>query len=958
MNKKHTIRGFLIGCLSMIAPALPSGAQEIVAPSDSTTTAEQNPMPGHLFATNPYNNTSASATVQGDKLSLTISPNLINTLGGQLPGLVIRQGNGIPGADNTGWLIRGIGSYGYGRESESKLFVDGFEVNSEYLIYLTPSEIESVTVLKDAAALATFGMRGSNGVIWVETKRGKAGKPTISAHLVGSLQMPVNISKPLNSFEYASLYNQARSNDNAMTWSPYYSEEELANYRNNRSPNVDWFDQVLKNQGSYLNSNISFNGGNQTARYNAVLGYADQQGLLNVDNDDSMSNLKMDRFNLRTNLDLNLFEFLEAKIDLSGRIENRKGPNFDTGTLMDNLMSYPSNIYNVYDDEEQENFSGTSLYKDNPVGSIKGLGWQSSRLRILQGNFLVKEKLDFIVPGLYLQQAFSFYSRSTSTYNKTRNYARYFDGAPTTTDENTSLVAGGYGSAGMNDWKQGLVTAAYSQSFGKQTIHSALNFHLSDYKGDGRFGYKYHYLNYSGRVNYAYDNRYAAEAGFSYFGSDSYAPGKRFGFYPALSAAWIISGEPFMKSYPAIRFLKLRASAGRTGGTDSGETGNLSAFNSNGRFLYEQYYYYTGGFNSGNSTPYQWNSGLAPLFIANRDAKAEQSMKYDAGLELNLLGKLSLTADIFLDKRSDILTFNQSIMGYYGQNYYLSNIGRMTNKGFELSAVFSDKAGEAHYSLFAMASYAKNVIDYSGEIPKAYSYNAYTGRPYGTQIGLVAEGFYQLSDFNADGSLKDGLPVSSYGKVQPGDLKYQDLDGDGFIDDTDVTKIGDPSYPPLAYAFGGNISWKGFDLDVLFRGAYGASVNLMDYGNRFIAFMDNRNAYEIAKGAWAYYPDQNIDTRRTATYPRLSAANNENNYRPSSFWIRHNDFLRLQHIELGYHIAPAAWRSKDISQLRIFLNATNPVTWSSLLTDYDMDPETSFGYPSLKSFSAGISFIF
>jgi TonB-linked SusC/RagA family outer membrane protein len=939
MNKKYTIRGFLIGCLFMIATVNP-GAQETGATNDT--------IPGHLFRTNKYNHTSASATVEGEKLSQTISPNLMNTFAGQLPGLTIRQGNGMPGVDNVGWLIRGIGSYGYGRESESKLFVDGFEVNSEYLIYLTPAEIESVTVLKDAAALATFGMRGSNGVIWIETKRGKAGKSTISAHVVGSSQLPVNISKPLNSFEYANLYNQARSNDNGMSWTPYYSEEDLANYRNNRSPDVDWYSQALKNSSSYLNGNISFNGGTQIARYNAVLDYANQEGLLNVDNDDSMSNLKIDRFNLRTNLDLNLFDFLEAKIDLGGRIENRKGPNFDTEALMDNLASYPANIYQVYDDEEGENFSGTTLYNDNPVGSIKGLGWRSSRLRILQGNFAVKEKLDFITPGLYLQQAFSFYSRSTSTYNKTRNYARYFDGATTTTDENTSLVASGYGSAGMNDWKQAIVTAGYARQLDEHAIQSAFNFHLSDYKGDGKFGYKYHYLNYNGRINYAYDNRYVAEAAFSYFGSDSYAPGKRFGFYPAFSAAWIASNESFLAANPAIGFLKIRASVGKTGSTDSGETGNLSDFNSNGRFLYEQYYHYTGGFNSGNSTPYQWNNGLAPLFIANKDAKAETSMKYDLGVELNLFGKLDLTADVFLDKRSDILTFNQTIMGYYGHNFYLSNIGKMTNKGFEISAVYTGKAGGVDFSLFGMASYARNTIDYNGEIPTAYAYNAYTGRPYGTQIGLVADGFYQLHDFNADGSLKEGLPVSSYGKVQPGDLKYKDLDGDGFIDDTDVTKIGDPSYPPFVYSFGGKLAYRGFDLNVLFRGAYGASVNLMNYGNQFIAFMDNRNAYAVAKGAWAYYPEQGIDTRQTATYPRLSAGNNENNYRQSSFWIRHNDFLRIQHIELGY----------TYSSLRVFLNTTNPVTWSSLLKDYDMDPESSFGYPSLKSFSVGISLIF
>jgi TonB-linked SusC/RagA family outer membrane protein len=923
--------------------------------NDSIPVTEQGTVSGRLFSTTPINNTGAVSIVSGDKLNKTVAPNLTTTFAGQLSGLMIRQGNSIPGSDDSGWYIRGVGSYGFGGESESKLYVDGFEVNRDYLKYLIPTEIERVSILKDAAALSTFGMRGANGIIWIETKRGKIGKPTITVNMRGSLQKAGNINKPLNSFEYASLYNQAVSNDNNMVWTPYYSDSELNAYKDGQGVNVDWYGEALKNSGNYLDGNISFNGGSQVARYNVVMGYASQEGLLNVNSNDTRSNLKFDKFNLRTNLDISMAKIFELKIDVGGRIENRKSPNYDISNLMNNLARYPSNIYNIYDDTEQTEFSGTQLYNNNPVGSINGLGFRTSRMRILQGNFSLKEKLDFVTPGLYLQQAFSFYSRSMSTYNKTRNYSRYFNGEKTTTDENTSIVAGGYGSGGMEDWKQAIATVGYARDFGKHSINSAVNFHLSDYKGDGRFGYKYHYLNYNGRLNYVYNNRYVAELGFSYFGSDSYAKDNRWGFYPAVSLGWVISNEAFMKSGQAIDFLKLRASAGKTGNTDSNESGKLSSFSSNGRFLYEQYYYYSGGFNTGNGSSFRWNSGIKPLFIANKEAFAEKSMKYNIGLDLSVFKKLALTADLFLDKRSDILTFDQTLMGYYGQNYYLSNIGKMTNKGFEVSATYSGEIGEVGYVLFGIASYAQNKIDYSGEVTPAYAYNAHTGRPYGSYIGLVADGFYQLSDFNADGSLKTNVPMSSYGKVQPGDIKYKDLDNSRIIDDTDVTKIGDPNYPKLAYSFGGDVNYKGFDVSIMFRGAYGASVNLMDYGNQFIAFMDNRNAYEIAKGAWAYYPEQGIDTRRNATYPRLSAGNNENNYRISSFWMRKNDFLRIQNIEFGYNFSKHVLRSSRISQLRIFLNATNPVTWSNLLKNYDMDPESFYGYPALKTFSVGIS---
>ena len=939
MNIKQNIWKYLLGSICIL-----TGWNAIAQESDSIV------VPGRAFYTTAITNTAAVATVKGTDLDKTVSPNFTNTWAGQLTGLYINESNGMP-AGSADWLIRGFGSYGIARVSIAKLYVDGFEVDADYLKCLSSMEIESVSVLKDAASLATFGMRGANGVIWIETKRGKTGKPTISAQFRGSLQQPANVNKALDSYHFASLYNQAVSNDNGRIWTPYYSQEQLAAYQNGTSPNVDWYKEVLKDRGDYIDANMKFNGGNENARYNIVLAYADHSGLLNVDNSaanqGTVSNLNMNKFNLRSNFDLNLFNFFEAKIDLGGRIENVKNANYSINSLMSNLAHYPANIYFPYDDKENTHYSGTSLYPDNPVGSINGLGWQSARLRILQGNFTLKERLDFITPGLYLKEGISFYSRTISTYNKTRNYARYHNGETTTTDQTTSITASGYGSGGMESWKQYLVSLGYEQQWGKHALLSAVGLHASDYQGDGRFNYKYHYLNYNGRVNYVYDDRYVGEFGFSYFGFDAYAPGNRFGFYPSVSAAWIISNEAFLKENKVVNFLKLRASAGKTGSADTDEsTGN---FGSNGRYLYQQYYYYTGGFNSGLTTPYTWNSGLSPIFIANPDVFAEKSMKYNAGLDLNLFKKISLTLDAFLDKRSDILTFDQTQMDYYGRNYYMKNIGKMTNKGMEGSITWKDKAGSVEYALFGMASYAKNTIDFMGEVPTAYPYNAFTGRSLSTKIGLVADGFYQLEDFDADGSLKQGLPIPTFGSVQPGDIKYKDLDKSGYIDETDVDEIGKPFYPELFYSFGGNLKYKGFDFSIMFRGSTGSSVNLMSYPEQFIAFMDNRNAYPVAQGAWAYYPGQGIDTRAAATYPRLTAASNSNNYRTSSFWIKDNDYLRIQYIELGYSISGAA---------RFFLNVTHPVTWSKLLKDYNMDPESYFGYPFVQSYTLGVSVTF
>ena len=837
--------------------------------------------------------------------------------------------------------------------------MDGFEVNGDYLSYLTPSEIASISVLKDAASLSTFGMKGSNGVVWIETNRGEISAPKIQLQTRTGTQSAINIHKPLNSYDFANLYNQAISNDNGMVWTPTYSAAQLNAYQNGSGTDVDWYDETLKDKGYYTDADLSFHGGSELVRYYVVLGYANQQGLLDVNNTDQTSGLRFNKFNMRTNFDINLFKFLQASIDIGGRLQDLHRPNYSVSDLMSNLAQYPSNIYPVYDAlaDDETNFSGTTIYRNNPVGSIKGLGHVSQRWRILQANFKFKENLDFLTDGLYLQQAFSFYVQSSTSFSKTKNYARYYGGVRQTTDETTSIRANGLSSNGMEEWKQGTFTLGYGNSFGVHQINSALNFHISAYNGEGLFGYQYHYLNYNGRVNYAYDRRYVAEFGFSYFGSDAYAPGNRFGFYPALSAAWVVSNESFLESNDMVNFLKIRASVGATGGAESYEV-SLSNFLSNGRFLYQQYYLNSlaGSFYRGNSAPFSWQETMAPLFLANKNVFAEKSVKYNAGIDLNLFKKLDLTVDLFLDKRSEILTQDNSMMRYYGINLQQNNIGEMTNKGFEASLTYRDRAGDVNWSLFGMAFFAKNTIDYMAEVTPAYPYNGETGRAYGTRLGLEAIGYFQMDDFNADGSLKANIPEPMFGAVQPGDIRYRDRNEDGYIDQTDIDEIGNPFYPNVMFGFGGDLSFKGFDFSVFFYGSAGSTVNLLNY-QQTVAFVNNGNAYEWAKGAWGYFPEQGVNNTETATYPRLTTMENDNNYRNSTFWIRNNDFLRLKNIELGYDFAPL-FKNSGISRFRLYVNAFNPVTFSKLLKDYNMDPESGYGYPALKSYNVGIQINF
>lgn len=956
MLKQNIYRSLIIGAL--LTTALnQSWAQAIkTAVSDSVARKE---VPGALFKTKVQLSTGAVSTVSGEILQKTRVPNLFNTLTGNLSGLTMVHGNGDPGNDDARYAIRGAGTTALGRYNTCKIYVDGFEVHSNYLSYLSDNEIESISVLKDAAALAPFGMSGANGVLWVVTKKGE-GKIKINFQGSYGIQRAININKPLNSFDFANLYNQAISNDNGNVWTPKYSPDELENYRNGTGTNVDWYDEVLKKNGAYANGNLTFSGSVPNLNYFVALTYGNQQGLLNSRNTDSTSNAQFAHYSVRSNLEFKMFKVVEARVGLYARLEDRKFPNQssnNTSAIFSQLESYPSNIYPVYDGNTSH-FSGTGIYPNNPYASIMATGWKSSRRRYLQGNFGLREHLDFITPGLYLDESVSFMSYASTMYNKTRNYERYFNGSKTTNDQLSSLTASAMQPYGQDDWKQGKILLGYNRQFGNHGIQSAFEYHISSETGEGNYSYQVHTQNISGRANYSYKNRYIGEVGFSYFGYDGYRPGNQWGFYPTVSGAWVVSNEDFMQGNAFINYLKLRASVGKSGNYDATVGNGISNFSTNGRYLYQQYYVNSGSFYTGTTSPTN-SSGMVKLFSANPDIFAEQSMKYNVGLEFTLFQKLQIGVDAYLDKRTDIPVIDNTIPSFYAEDTKINNLGKMTNKGVDLNLSFTDTYGSFAYTLMGMASYNKNKIDNMSEIPTAFSYNAYTGRAYGTPVGLVADGFYQLDDFNTDGTLKSGLPKPMFGDVQPGDMKYKDLDGDTKVDQTDVTSIGKTDLPEWTYSFGGNVAFKGFDLSILFQGTAGSSVNILNAANAQVeAFTNNSNAYAIAKGAWAYYPEQGIDTRNSATYPRLTTKSNTNNYRASSFWMKNNDYLRIRNVELGYTLKQS-WQKKCVlSNFRIYVNAVNPLTWSSLLKDYNIDPETFSGYPALQSFNIGFSATF
>ena len=333
--------------------------------------------------------TGAISTASGDQLYKTENANLSNTFAGAFNGLAVMQGSGELGNNTAKWLVRGMGSYGVGSWSTAKIFVDGFEVNKEYMSAISPAEIEKVEVLKDAAALALYGERGANGVIRITTRRGVEGRPTVSARVRYGLQAPASLQKPLGSYEFASLYNQAVSNDNGMVWTPAYSQSQLDAYKNGTGVDVDWYGQAMRSFGQFRDADVILNGGSKDARYNVNLDYLGNSGLLSAKNSDAARNLGYDRFNIRANLDFNVLKIFEVRFDMGGRIEMLHRPNYAVSSLFGDLARYPSNIYDVYDDAERTHLSGTAVYPNNPYASVNELGWYSYKGRSLQTNLAV-----------------------------------------------------------------------------------------------------------------------------------------------------------------------------------------------------------------------------------------------------------------------------------------------------------------------------------------------------------------------------------------------------------------------------------------------------------------------------------------------------------------------------------------------------------------------------------------
>ncbi len=904
------------------------------------------------YGTQRKNNvTGALTSVTSKELLRTPTASLTNSLAGRLPGLVTIQSSGEPGADGSALYIRGFGTY---QGKSPLILVDGIENSIDGI---DANDVETVSVLKDAAATAVYGMKGANGVVLVTTKRGQTGKPVISLTTQTAAQQPINMPKYLDSFDALSLFREALNNDGLN--SNLYTDEYLNKFRDRSNPtyqylypNVDWTKELIKPSSMMTQGNLNVNGGSSTARYFVSLGYLKQDGLYKYDNLNAYNiNAVMNKYNFRSNIDVDLTSILKLELNLSDIVRDRNYPTETSGSFFNEIRNTPSYLYPLTNPDGS--VPGQKDSPPNPYGRLTQFGYGRFFENTLSSIIGFTLKMPFITEGLSFRTRFAYDAQNFRNITRQRNYSTY----RFIIDENeTDLSKGHYEELSTGDGLLGFAVDAngsrkstyeaylnYDRTFAqKHVVSGMLRYNqsqsfLATATADGAIAaLPYKQLGLVGRFNYAYDRRYVLEADAGYNGSENFMKGRRMGLFPAVSAGWVASNEQFLKDSKVVNLLKLRGSYGIVG-----------VDNSVGRFAYLSTWQ-TGngsGYRFGQAADGDGYSGAQESATGNSFLTWERSKKANIGIDLELFkGEIAFTGDVFKERRTQILTTATIIPDVSGvQNLPAINAGIVDNKGFEGEVTWRKHFGNHNLMVRGSYSYATNRIQYAAEPVYALAYRGLKGTQINEAYGLTALGLFK------DDADIAASPTQQFGAVRPGDIKYLDRNGDGVINSQDEGYLGKVTTPKSIMGLTLSYTYKNFDLNVLFQGATGGKLWLT--GTSAWAFSSNSSVLaDYLKGRWTTEnPDPN------AAWPRLSSSNNVNNNQNSTFWLRSSNYLRFKNAEIGYTL-PKRWVNKiGLSNIRTFVSGSNLYTWSRMKI-FDPERTNGFGdYPQLRVINLGLN---
>lgn len=905
----------------------------------------------------------AISTVKAEQLGVTSKVNLSQSLAGNIPGIIAVQRTGELGNDKADFWIRGISTFAKGGASQPLIIVDGVERDFNAI---DPQEIESFSVMKDASATAVYGVRGANGVIAITTKKGEVGLPRINFNYESSFRKPTIIPEFVGAAEYMTIANRANKMGGGV--GDLFSEERIANTLNRTDPDlypdVNWVNELLKSFTNYNRVNLNISGGAPKVRYFVSASYHHEGGLYETSTDREWdSNIKLNKVNFRSNLDIDLTPTTNVNLNIGSQLQMLNGPITSADDLWRTMIEVSPNLIPLrYSDGQLS----TPIVGTNPYNWMTQYGYRKSAENALNSTASVTQKLDVITKGLSAKLIFAY---DVNTYNNL--YGKFLPemfhatGRDTegnligTTKEGSPFLDKSKSSA-MDYTTYLETTVNYDRTFGNHQVGALFLYNQREYNvasGSGEYTVlPYQNQGIAGRLTYSYKNRYFIEGNFGLNGSENFAKGKRFGFFPAVAAGWYISEEPFWKNLKnVVSKLKIRGSYGIVGNDKLG----VDANGNNIRFAYITEVVPGGSFNYGSISTYNPVIGTTEGKFGSPSLTWETETKRDIGLEIGLLNNtLELNVDYFDNDRKDIFTQRRIIPGTAGFNQApWANLGKMNNKGVDLSFVYRLTAGHWDISAIGNFTYARNKItDWDEPVPK-YPNLYQTNHRLNQQFGFISEGLYTDSDFDNDGNLLSHYPVPELGlNIMPGDIKYTDVNGDGVINSNDITAIGFTENPEIVYGFGVYASYKAFDFGVRFQGV--ANTTRMVNDAQIIPFtqaLDKGNIYKnLADDMWT--PE---NPRQDVFFPRLRNGTNGHNFQPSTWWQKDMSFLRIKDIVFGYTL-PKSWLSKfHVDKIRIYVIGNNLFTFKEFkLWDVELGTNNGMKYPVMKSATIGLELNF
>ena len=916
--------------------------------------------------------TGAITNVDVDVLKANPSGSMANALAGNVPGILAMQTSGKPGSVSEFW-IRGISTFG--ASNSALVLVDGFERS---LDEINVEDVESFSVLKDASATAIYGSKGANGVVLITTKHGKAGKINISAKAETFYNMLTQVPDFVDGYTYASMANEAKITRNLE---PLYKADELEIFRLGLDPdlypNVNWIDELLRKGSWSTRATLSMNGGGNTARYYVSGSYLDQQGMYKVDKalKDYNTNANFRRWNYRMNVDIDITKSTLLKVGVSGSLQKANDSGVGSDAIWTALMGYNAiMVPKLYSNGYVPAYGNDNGDRFNPWVQATMTGYRENWKNNIQTNITLEQKLDFITKGLRFVGRFGYDTENNNWINR-RKWpeqwkAKRFRATDGTLDyDRVAEERKMFQESGSDGLRNEFFEAElhYSRGFKHHHLGGTLKYNQSSkiktvgLGDDLKQGIARRNQGLAGRFTYNWNYRYFIDFNFGYTGSENFAAGHRFGFFPAISGAWNIAEESLIKKHLKwMNMFKIRYSYGKVGNDNLGNTRFPYLYDietmtkKDGDKTVD-----TGGYNFGDYTFDRYYGGMRYSSLSSPNVTWEIATKHDLGIDFSFFNdKLSGSVDYFNEKREGIYMLREYLPGIVGlESNPSANVGKVTSEGFDGHFTFRQKLGAVGLTIRSNITYSKNEIVDRDEENNYYWYKMQKGHRVNQARGLISLGLFKDYDDIRNSPVQD---FDGY-KVMPGDIKYKDVNGDGKIDGNDQVAIGATTKPNLIYGFGIAANWKGLDVNLHFQGAGkstyfidGSTVHMFKLGDGWgnvLSEMANSNRWISAD-----ISGDPATENPNAEYPRLSYGPNSNNYQQSTYWLRNGSYLRLKTVEVGYTLPTQLVNKVHFNTVRIFFVGTNLLTWSAFkLWDPEMGSTDGKRYPLSKNLSLGIS---